>query len=245
MIRLLMAAVALSTLQLTARSEQPVGFCVISKIFVADQAKPAAEHLILFDSGVVYDLPQIEDRFVTVYDPAQGSVTLLDRLTQVQATLSTDDLTRISAQARAAAKNPQQQEKLGLLAAVEKDAATGLLKIQFGNFAYVTTTQTPTRPLVATHYGVFFDLAARLNIVRRLGPPPFARMSLNSHLTAAKKLPLDTKLTITRESKTETYRSTLQLIESLSSDHRARIQEVAGMLELYRDVSLKDFPVDR
>ena len=74
-------------------------FSVTTQIFVGEQKTPASEHQILFDQGLVYDVPVINRRFITVFDPAQKRVTLLDRDTQVQASVSTDDLIKITAQA--------------------------------------------------------------------------------------------------------------------------------------------------
>lgn len=242
--RLLLAAITLLTVQLTAQSQPPVRFRLITKIFVENDAQPAAEHLILFDAGMAYDLPQQHNRFLTVFDPAQERVTLLDRLTQVQTTLDTKDLTKITAQARAAAKTAEQQQQLGLLARVTTDASTGMHEIRYGNFSYQTSVQSPQQPAVAIDYGIFVDLAARLNLVRRQGVPPFGRMTLNDHLTQVKMLPLETTRTIQRGQVLEKMRSTIELSESLSDDDRVRIDEVRGMMALYRDVTLPEFPVE-
>ena len=93
-------------------------FRVTTRIFEGSKLDAAAEHIILFQQGLVYDFPQIEPRYVTVYDPAQNQVTLLDRETQAQTTLSTEDLVTVTAQARAAARTPEQEES-------QRDGATG------------------------------------------------------------------------------------------------------------------------
>ncbi|MFK8112331.1 MAG: hypothetical protein AB8B91_09015 [Rubripirellula sp.] len=213
-------------------------FCVTSKIFEGASLDAAAEHLVLFDEGLVYDLPQIDSRFVTVYDPAQGRVTLLDRQNQTQATVSTKDLLQVSAQARAAAKTPDQQSKLGLNATVQPSTRMIGHSIKFANVEYHASTQTPAEPSMALDYGRFADLAARLNIVRRLGPPPFARMTLYGHIAKQGEVPLATTLTIHRGGTEEDFRSTHE-ITALSSKDRGRIDEVRGMLTLYQEVALK------
>ena len=222
---------------------QAATFRVTTKIFEGSKLDAAAEHVILFQEGLVYDFPQIEPRYVTVYDPAQNRVTLLDRETQVQTTLRTEDLVTVTAQARAAARTPEQQEQLGLLAKVERSSRVSGYTVRFGNIEYHVTTQRPIDPSVASDFARFADLAARLNIVRRLGPPPFGRMTLNQHIAALSELPLETTLTLHRGDTFQEYRSTHQLQElgDVSAEDRKLIEEARGMLSVYRQVDPKEF----
>ncbi len=215
-------------------------FRVTTRIYEGASVESAAVHEILFDEGLVYDLPQINNRFVTVFDAAQKRVTILDRKTQVRTTLGTDQLIKVSAQARAAAKTPEQQERLGLMAKIETSNRGGYV-IRFGSFEYFTSTQSPGDTSMAADYGRFADLAARLNIVRHLGPPPFGRMTLNQYVMSKGELPLETTLTVRRGENVQRFRATHALAELTDAD-RKRIHEVQGMLMLYREVTLKEFP---
>jgi hypothetical protein len=186
-------------------------FRMTTKIYQGTSLDAVAEHEILFDEGLTYDLPQIDARFVTVYDPAQKRVTLLDRQTQQQTTIGIDDLVKVTAQARAAANGLQQQARLGLRAAVGPSNRVIGYTIRFGNVEYHTTAQRPANGTIAKDYGRFADLASRLNLVRRLGPPPFGRMTLNQYMVAKGELPLETTLTLRHGETTSEYRSTHQL----------------------------------
>ena len=223
---------------------QAATFRVTTKIFEAGKLDAEAEHIILFQEGLVYDFPQIETRYVTVFDPAQRRVTLLDRQTQVQTTLSTESLVDVTAQARAAARTPQQQEQLGLLAQVERSAKVSGYTVRFGGIEYHVTTQRPGDPTVAADFARFADLAARLNIVRRLGPPPFGRMTLNQHIASKSELPLETTLTLHRGDETQEFRSTHQLeeLDAITAEDQKLIDEARGMLAIYAQVEMKDFP---
>ena len=216
-------------------------FRVTSKIYEGANLDASAEHWILFDESLVYDLPQIESRFVTVYDLLENQVTQLDRKTKVKTRLKTDDLVEATAHARAAAKTLQQQEKLGLKAKVVPSNRVTGLSIRFGNSELHTTTQVPNDPAVAANYGRFVDLALRLNLFRLGVPPPFARMTLNDHITAAGELPLETTLTLQLRNVRKEYRSTHE-VSKLSDFDRKEIAEVRGMLTLYREVPFKEFP---
>ena len=216
-------------------------FRLTTKVYAGADLDPFAQHLILFDEGLVYDLPKIESRFVTVYDESQNRVTILDRQTQLQTVLGTSDLEMVTAQARAAAVTPEQQEQRGLLAQVEPSKRVIGCSIKFGNLEYHTSTQTPDDPSIAVDYGRFAILASRLNILRRLGPPPFGRMTLDQHIATMGELPLETTLTVRRGEQAQEYRSTHELDELAPLD-RKKMDEVRGMLTLYREVPLKEFP---
>ena len=231
-------------LLLFGQTVHAVTFRVTTKVFEGSSLDAAAEHVILFEEGLVYDFPQIESRYVTIYDPAQNQVTLLDRQTQVQASVNIGDLIKVTAQARAAAKTTEQQSQLGLQAKVEKSARVNGYALRFGNLEYHVTTQRPADPSVAADFARFVDLASRLNLIRRLGPPPFGRMTLNQHLATQAEVPLETTLTLHRGDEAQEYRSThvLEELNEISLEDRKRIQEARGMLAVYRQVEMKDFP---
>jgi hypothetical protein len=216
-------------------------FRVTNKIYEGTDRNPSEEHWILFDDGHIYDLPQVESRYVTVYDLVKNQITRLDRKTQVQTTMKTDDLIEATAQARATAKTEEQREKLGLTAKVVASNRVTGLSIRFGNYEYHATTQTPPDPAVAARYGRFADLALRLNILRLGAPPPFARMTLNDHIALAGELPAETILVLHLDDAKKQYRSTQELTEVSAAD-RKKIDEVRGMLALYRPVRPKEFP---
>lgn len=224
----------------TVSAANSATFRVTTKIFVGDQVEAVSEHQILFDQGLVYDVPRINRRFITLFDPAQKRVTLLDRETQVQTSIGTEDLVKITAQARAAVTTPLQRQKLGIEAKVESIKGTGY-RVKFANLEYRTTTQKPDDPVVAADYAMFVDLASRLNLVRRLGPPPFGRMTLHQRLAAQGELPLELTLTLSGENQSEHYRST-HAVGALTDVDRATINEVRGFLALYRQVDLNAFP---
>jgi len=237
----LLAAFALAAPKAVTAANSANTFRVTTKIFVGDRTDPAAEHQILFDQGLVYDLPQINRRFITVFDQAQKRVTLLDRDSQVQTSVGTDDLVKITAQARAAVTTPQQRQKLGIEAKVEASRTGPGYTIKFANIEYRTTTQKPQNPLIATDYAMFVDLASRLNLVRRLGPPPFGRMTLHQQLASIGELPLELTLTFSGAQTSEQFRST-HAIGNLTDADRETIKEVRGFLALYRQVDLNVFP---
>lgn len=246
----------------TAAARPPVAFRVTTTIYAGKDEAPAAKHLVLFHDSLVYDLPEIDDSVVTVYDPPRKRVILIDRATQVRTTIATDDLIRLTAQIRAAATDDRARTRLGLDAVVEPivvdpksgEAAPLVLDEEtasiasdgfmtsYGSVRYEVLTQTPRQASVATQYGQFADWAMRLNVVRRIGLAPFGRMNLNDRITAAGQMPRETRLTIRGRLTSDHYRSTHELIEQLSEHDRRQISDVGGMLALYREVPLEEFP---
>ncbi|TWU36115.1 hypothetical protein [Novipirellula artificiosorum] len=218
---------------------QPATFRVETSIFEGSSKDAVAKHLILFDGGLVYDLPIIEDRFVTVYDSPRKRVILLDRQTKTRSTIGIEDLVRITAQARSAAETREQQARLGILATPEFDPDASVYSIEFGEASYKTTVQETSDVDIALQYGQFADLASRLNLVRRIGLPPFARMSLNQRIATDGKMPKETSLAIRRGIAVDRFRSTHQVIAYLSQSDRKQIEEAGSMLALYNEVGLE------
>lgn len=219
-------------------------FRVTTKVYSGKSLDPSSKHLILFEEGIVYDFPQIDPRFVTIFDSGKQMVTILDRETQMQTSVTVDDLVKITAQARAAATTEEQKAQVGLNAVVKDSRLVQGYSLAFGTLEYHMTGQKAPSAAVATEFAKFVDLAARLNLVRRLGPPPFGRLTLNQHLSTREEIPLETILLVKRESGSQQYRSTLLLesVDGLSEEDRKRVKEVAGMRAIYRQVDLKSFP---
>ena len=223
-------------------TNQLPGFRVLTSIYRDKETEPTSRHLVLFHEGLVYDLPRDDSRCVTVYDEARKRVVLLDRKTKVRSSISTDSLLEITARAKVAVTDEKDRERLGLLAQPVHDDKTDRIRLAYGNVTYNTTTQTPRTPPIAAAYNQFADWAARLNIARRLGPPPFGRMVLNSELANAGELPAEMSLTFDRTIKSDRYRVTHQLVERLSQTDLRTIDEVGGMIALFKDVPFEEFP---
>lgn len=220
---------------------QAATFRVKAQIFEGTNVEAAVENSILFDNGLVYELPQIQNRFVTVYDSSKGQVTLLDRQTQQQTTIGTEELVKVTAQVRAQAQATQQETKWGLNAQVVPSQRVIGFALKFEGVEYNMTTQQVADPSMVLDYGRFADLASRLNIVRRLGPPPFGRMTLHQHIASVGEVPLETTLSITRQGKVEEFRSRHQFVD-LTDDDRSQIDEVRGMMAVYKTVGFAEFP---
>jgi hypothetical protein len=214
-------------------------FSVSTKIFVGASNDPASEHRILFDEGTAYDLSISEDRFATIYNSSDGKVVLLDRESKVQAVVTLDDLLKVTAQAKASVTEPEDRRRLGIEAKV--DAAEGYT-MKFDGTEYFVKTQSPADPTIAIAYGRFADLALRMNLLRPLGPPPFARMTLNSHIAGKGEVPTQLTLTLKRGKQLTRYRSSNE-IGKLTAEDRESIERLHGFLSEYREVPLKEFPV--
>lgn len=237
------SSLAIAAVSLLSGIAGAANFSVTTKIFVGANDVPASQHRVLFDEGLAYDLSVSEPRFLTVFDPLHDQVILLDRESEVQTVIALDDLLKVTAQAKSSVTEPEQRQQLGIDATVTEDDG---YSIKFAGTEYTAKTEKPDDPKMATDYGRFADLALRLNLLRPLGPPPFARMTLNSHIFGKGEIATESTLTLIRtaaagENQRSTYRSTNQL-GPLAAEDRQKIEEVRGLLAIYRQVPLKEFP---
>ncbi len=212
-------------------------FRMTSKIYQDQNNAPSAIHHIYFDGNRIYDESVIGESTLTVYDIPQGKVILLNTKEKTRTTIQTEDLVRITAQARSAAESLEQKQSLGIESRVTvKDDR---YRISFRDAAYETEVQSPKDLSIALRYGEFVDMASRLNLVQRLGLPPFARMTLSSRIAADGKLPKTTILTLQRESLTQRFRSTHEVQNELTQNDQSRIAEIGSMLALFPEVPLQ------
>lgn len=242
--RSVVAADAVSEQPPTTLPRMAPSFRIETELFEGTQTKPQSQHLLLFDAGVVYDLPMGTGSTITVFDPARSRVMLLHKVQRVRTSISTDSLIQVSAQARSAAMAAGSARSLGLDARVTKADAPDTYIIEFDGTKYSATTQPALVDGVAAEYAAFTVWACRLNIARHVGPPPFARMTLADFLAAENALPRQVKLDVRRGLKTRTYRSENLYVGRLSDLDRKRISEVGDMIASFNEVEFSAFPAD-
>jgi len=242
--RIAQAADVIPEQQAVALPRVAPSFRIETELFEGTQTKPQSQHLLLFDAGVVYDLPLGTGSTISVFDPARSRVMLLHKVQRVRTSISTDSLIQISAQARAAAMAAGAARSLGLDARVTKGDEPGTYTIEFDGTKYSATTQPALVDGVAAEYAAFTVWACRLNIARHVGPPPFARMTLADFLAAENALPRQIKLDVRRNLKTRTYRSDNLYVGRLSDLDRKRINEVGDMIASFTEVEFSAFPAD-
>jgi hypothetical protein len=219
-------------------------FRIETEVFEGTQTKPQSQHLTLFDAGVVYDLPVGGGTIVSIFDPQRSRVMLLHKIQKVRASISTETLIQISAQARAAAVAAGAEKKLGLNARVMPSGSADTYVIEFDNTKYTAVTQPAFHERIASEYAAFTVWACRLNLARHVGSPPFARMTLADFLATEKALPRQIKLDARPGLKTRTYRSEHLYVGRLSDLDRRKISEVGEMIASFSEVEFSAFPVD-
>lgn len=219
-------------------------FRVEIEIFEGTQPKPQSQHLLLFDSGVIYDLPIGVGTTATMFDPSRSKVMLLHKTQRVRTSISTDSLIQVSAQARAAAIDAGAEESLGLNARVAAKEVAGEYAIEFGDTKYTVKSQKTLADGVAAEFAAFTVWACRLNLARQVGSPPFARMTMAEFLAAEEVLPRQISLEVRRGLKTRTYRAEHLYVGRLSEPDRKKIADVGQMIASYEEVQFSEFPVD-
>ncbi len=215
-------------------------FAVVNQIYQSDSKEPVAEHRLLIDGGVVYDFDLQDDSKIVFFDPASKSVSLINQQTQTQSLISTLELVEITAGSRSVATTPEQRERLGLNATVTQSENPDHVMVRFAGIQYDVTPQTPKHSWMALDFARFSDLASQLNLLRRQGLPPFARMTLGQYLAKQGKMPHRTHLTIDRNGKIEKFHS-IATIGELSEKDRLAIEKVRGLMMLFQHVPLAQF----
>ncbi len=240
-----LTSIATATEDITVLPDGP-SFRVETELFAGESVQPLARHLILFDSGVIYDLRMDDTREAAMYDPTRGRVILLDRSKGQHTVVTTTQLLHATAQLRAAIEQEGKSDAFGFAAAVtplENPANTTeeMFEITFGDYRYQTTSQPVKNIEIALAYHRFASLAGQLNVLRRRGAPPFARMTLGQFLADAGRLPLETILEKRGGRAKDRIRSHLLVVEQLSTNDRSRINEMGRDLAASKEVPLEQF----
>ncbi len=235
----------ISTTMLIAAETNPgyaPSFRVETHLFEGTNAQPSSQHLVLFDAGVVYDIPLESATVITVFDIPRGRVLLLHKDTLVKTSIATDTLVQMAAQVRATAMQSKNAAALGLDAKIFSGPEPDSYVVQFGDSKYATTSERVSDPQIAAEYASFTAWASRLNLARHVGSPPFARISLAEEMAAKQQLPRKLTLEVRRGFKTRVLRSENLVVERLSEVDRKQITDVGGMIATFNDVAFAEFP---
>ncbi|KAA5543873.1 hypothetical protein FYK55_11950 [Roseiconus nitratireducens] len=224
----------------SAAASNATAFRVRIQILDADTDRPLDQHLVLTDGVRFYDFALNDPHDVTVIDPASGVVTLLSRENQVKATVATQAILATTAQVRAQATERDLESRLGIT--VQPTKKDNTYSLAFAGYRYEATAAVPSDPMLSPQFAEFTQWAARVNLVRELGPPPFARMTLGQQIAADSLLPETVTLSCTSETVHRKFLSRYNYEVGLSQADQKRIAEVGEMITLYREVPLKSFP---
>lgn len=215
----------------------------ISEVLEGQADQPQDRHLVLFKDGKAYDFALTKPHDVTVVDPAGGQIVLLSRDQHVKSTIPNQDIVTAAAKFRVFAINEKMETRLGLDAQVfPPTGANSNYKIGFGPYHYEANAVAPTLPMQPARFAEFTDWVARVNLIRRLGTPPFARITLGQAIAADGLVPATLTLQIKSDRHSRTFRSLYTFKNELSTDAAKRLDEVAGMMTLYREVAPEAFP---
>ena len=197
-------------------------------------------HLVIFRDGKAYGFRLFEPRDVTVVEPDRSRVTLISREKNVKSTLSSNDLLKFAAKFKASAREFDKETALGIDAKVNSNAPQ--FEIAFPGMSYTATTQEPTLSIQPIAFAQFTDWVTRVNLLRRMGAPPFARMTLGRAIAEAKLVPSTVQLIVGEDAQQRTLFSRYTFKRGLSVESDKRLDEVSGMLTLYTEVPLAEFP---
>ncbi|MEM6468521.1 MAG: hypothetical protein AAF802_03050 [Planctomycetota bacterium] len=196
--------------------------------------------LYLFYKTKGYDFALLEPHDVTVVDPTERSVRLLSRVKNVQHAIQTVDLVNVTGKVRAFAKENNAEQKLGIGAPVVKDLPD--YRIAFHNRDYLAKTKAAPRGDIPLRFTEFTDWLARVNLYRRMGSPPFGWMALSNEIGSDNLVPESITLKLTSPEATRTFVYHFEFETDLTPTDQKRVDEVAGMMALYRNVQAADFP---
>jgi len=215
-------------------------FRVTIEIRLQGDAAVLDRHLILFAGQKVYDFALTDPHDVTVIDPAHGTVTLLSREKQVKSTIGTGEIATYTAKVRTDARLQGIENRVGI--GVQATAAQGSYELAFGDYQYRVATVAPDFAGQAARFVEFTDWAGRINLVRKLGPPPFARMKLGRQIAGDDRLPADLLLTCQSPDANHTFDSRYRYAVGLRDADQKRIEEANQLLALCREIPFSAFP---
>jgi hypothetical protein len=209
---------------------------VVTTTVEAD-GKIVDRHRTIFFSGIGYNEIGQDARFVNIF--GDESVTLLDRVTQVQCEIPQSQLLDLTMRAAGAARQSDQAASLGIDAQPVRRGDN--YAVSFGPFTYDLATIEPPHSSMVNDFARFTDAALRLNVARQQGMPPFARLALSQRIASDGRLPIETKMEVKRDGKVTQFISRSEISAASESDAK-QVETLATLLKMFQQVPLSEFP---
>ena len=209
-----------------------------------DERKPPVSSVqTIFSAGQYFELDDANGR-VTVVDPGQGLITILDSNRKSLVSL---EMASIEHQLDTVLSEMtiEQRRKFSSDGGPIDE---GDNYVSIGNewFRYKFRPVTPANPVIAINYGDFANWSARVN-ARYYNSPPFIRMQLNQMLIDQRQLPGELRRFTVVPSKTdapakkEEIVARLMVKESLSEKDRTRVASVLKSMDEYKKTTDREF----
>ena len=193
-------------------------------------------HRILFAAGIAYDVMDDGSRFFAIYDHA--GVTLLDRREQTRTFIDHRTMIDAAAEAEAAAARSPNAARFGLK--IRPELRDDVYSAHFGPFQYDIHCEQPSQAFISGDYAKFADAAARLNLLRGRGFPPFARLALNRQISLDGRVPIETVVSVRGGSQVQTFVCRNVRSELLPGDQEW-IDRLENMKQLFTSIPLDQF----
>ena len=242
-------------LGLPAASVWAEDFRILTRVYAGEaktddpaDAEPVAETLTIFADGVAYDfLTSGKREEITIFDPKQQRIVLLDPHRRLQTVLSFDQILSFVAQVKLRLEETGREAFANPTFEVQTPEPAGAsdqrLILSSPTITYeVEGESTPARELVDQYYA-FADWYARLNTMRPGNAPPFARLRVNAELAERQWIPRRVLRRVVFDGmlrkRTQVMRSIHQTTRLVSQSDRKRIERATTAAATYRMVPLR------
>lgn len=191
----------------------------------------------IFREGLAVQVTGDGSRFLTIY--GDESVTMLDRMKGVRCIIEHEHLIDITDRTATMIRDTKRRQSLGVDVVPRRVGDTYIA--DFGPFHYRITSVHPTLSRMVTDYAKTADAAARLNLVRSTGLPPFGRLAISREMVRDGRLPIETKLTIQSDrGKAQTFIS-INALTPWNETDQERFESALSMQSIYQDVTMDQF----
>ena len=222
-------------------------FKIESQIYVAGEDQPSSSNVTMFSEGLVFDFQSkgTQSHEVTILQPKQHQIILLDRLRRMKLVLDDVQLIKMAD----ALRRETSQDKISGFLVNERFKETltldnGVATLKSPTITYSLRGSRPTNLKVFPIYANFIESFTRMQVSDPHAFSPFPRMRLNETIRKLGWIPSEVKVTfqanaLMKEGLTATSKHTF--IEGLSSTDQAKIAELKTEWLNFEVVDLYEF----
>jgi hypothetical protein len=227
-------------------------FRIDTEVFIGSEREPAVETLTVFSQGRIYDFLLTKPEEITLFEPSQARITLIDVNRQVKAVLETRELLDAVLSLQAAAE--ESKDEIFRAAAkplfetkseefTENGAKFTRFTLEGTPIMYKAVGQVARHPDAAREFKYFADWSWRLNSVRPGNLPAGARLQVNDLLSKQNLIPtrIDRVITPSVFARKIEMHSKHLVNWRLSAEDRKRIDTTGDYLANFQVISFDDY----